>query len=1244
MTLTETCNLNDTLKITSDSQTQTIFTMVGASVLNVVGELICEHDSIFEIKYDSNFTSTMDIILKDQSQFNLFDDVVFKTNNVIQYNESIFTILAHHHIRRFDMNTIYLYNNSTFKIKISSPFFDTRLKLRIYDNAIFEMEEGNELLTLEDIELNNNGSLIPDSINYMVFLNSFQNSSLFIKPNATINSIHELHFNQNGFFQMGVLSNIKYLYELELRDNSVFNILNNSTIEKAYRFYFNENAFFTMYGYSSVLNSENLIFTGYSKIIFLENSLVNTTRNFELNGNSNCQMFFESKFNYVFTMYIRDFSTFIMNSSEITQVQNYIIISGSALFEMNNDSIIRNVRQIKINRKNSKFEMKNSSFLNSSSIEITNGTFVLNINGDRNGVNSTNLLCKNNGTFEVSYTSFITIQDTLMLDSCNIITADRTIRDLPIFFTNQINSIDFTFQSLSEVDLAFSVNPIQTTLPQNTKLLMGNRLLRLGTSNKVFCHLINMKSDYSEPYCPCDSVNCYITPLENITSILLNIDTSINTHQKYDEVEEELDIESVAIENKKISFYKTDNFILGVISHTENLVTDIKSLTKTVLMVSNQSFVFQNVVSKSIYSSENGTKFIINPMCKNGGHFNTTTQQCDNCLDSNCIDCSYNSKECLRCQQEYYITNDSKCVEIPNCLLKRSNRCLKCSDGYLLTENHCQNVSSCLIQTSNGTCQICSLKTFNFNNSSCEIADEHLLYTNQNNIIACKSGYITNSNNCQKCSDLYKSSEVCENGRPTKCEIEFEMNKSGQCEHNNCSDPNDENGRCSKFYDKCTFITNSKCLECYNNLILNNAECRTNYDLQCTNQSLVSCLRCKDAYYFNSSTNRCERCDSNCLTCVMNMTYCLSCPPGFYISNNICKTNSELVGICTQFISSGGCAKCAEGYYRNGLDCYKCDLSCSLCNTNFTCLTCNSTNYKTWSGDCKSQSSLIGCDVNVTQYGCTRCKEGYFQVNTNECEKCDTTCLTCSFKRSCESCLSSKVLLSSGICVTLSQITKCKEIINSKCNKCSFWNAPSLDGTYCEKRAVWWVILVVVLFIIFVLSILVIVLIFSTKRILKMIHTKEQEKTTTIFGMEKSNVKFNSLANNICVSSKELNFNSEIEEIPVNTETKIVFCVGNMSKNVLKIQFTTTTQIDKFTIRVTPEVVMLKKKFACEFSIYLKPECTCRINNTICIVSKNLKTNVENINEIIMKGITSQSTRIDYEELIEESKLGEGSF
>ncbi|ELP85514.1 protein serine/threonine kinase, putative, partial [Entamoeba invadens IP1] len=241
-------------------------------------------------------------------------------------------------------------------------------------------------------------------------------------------------------------------------------------------------------------------------------------------------------------------------------------------------------------------------------------------------------------------------------------------------------------------------------------------------------------------------------------------------------------------------------------------------------------------------------------------------------------------------------------------------------------------------------------------------------------------------------------------------------------------------------------------------------------------------------------------------------------------------------------------------------------------------------------------------------------------------------------------CITSEVLLSNGICVKLSQIPKCNEITNSKCIKCAFWYSPNSDGTYCRKKAVWWVITLVILFGVFVLTSFIIIFISTFKCIFKKIHTKELEKTTTIFKMTKSNIIFVTLINHICVSSIELNFNSEMDEIPVDNETKEVLCVGNMSKNVLKIQFTMTTQIDKFTVRVSPEVVALKKNFACEFSIYLTPKCTCQINNKICIVSKNFKTNIENTNEIIMKGITSQSSRIDYDELNEESKLGEGSF
>ncbi|ELP89959.1 protein serine/threonine kinase, putative [Entamoeba invadens IP1] len=1124
---------------------------------------------------------------------------------------------------------------------LQTVFFD----IYTVDNAIFKMEHGFKINSLGDVISRGNGIVFLDSIIRAHSFRFSENSTLHLNPNAFIERMMFFYFRDNATFEMGNNSSIIRADFFRFNGNSTLHLNSNATIENIDFFDFRDNTTFEMDNYSSLKFADFFDFNGNSTLLLHEHSLVNSIYDISFGGNSTFMMFSKSSINSTMDIYINGNSTFTMNSSEITSIKNRFYLSNNANFLMYNDAVIKNVTQIEINNGKHIFETNDNSFVNASNFKITNGTFVLNGNDDRNSVNSTNLSCINNGTIFVTNTSHVNILNTTIFNFCNIKVIKRTIRDLPIFFTYQINTTIFSFQNSYEVDLACSIMPIRTTLPQGTKLLIDGRLLRLGSSNKVFCHLMNENGFYSEPYCPCSSVNCYITPFKNITFFNLYIDTlPINSQHKTNELEEVLDIESVSIENKKVSFYKTDNFVLCVNSQSLKLITNISSLTKTVLLVSTQYFVFKKVVSQAIYTTNNHTEYLINPECEDGLHFNTITQECEKCTDLNCLDCFYNTNECLRCQHNYNIDRNGRCAIIPNCSLKRSNRCFKCSKGYLLVAGSCQKSTNCLIQTFDEKCQICDLNTFNINNTQCVHADDNTKYTNQNNIITCESGYVTNSTNCQKCSEMYNSSLVCENGHPTKCEITTEMNSNKSCENKNCSIPNDQNGRCSSPIAKCNFITNSVCLECNDNLIPNKMECRTNDDLLCTNQSSVSCLRCEDFYFYSSSTNKCEKCDLNCMTCVINSTHCITCPLGYYLSNNTCNTNAKLIGICTQLLSSGGCVKCIEGYYRNGLDCNKCDISCASCNTNLRCLTCNITNYKTSSGDCKSQSSLIGCDVNVTQYGCTRCKDGYFQVNTNECDKCDMTCLTCSSYGICESCISSEVLLSNGKCVNLSQILECNEISNSKCIKCSFWNEPSLDGTYCEKHTVWWVILVIVLFIIIVLTLFIILLVFTVKHILKKIHTKELEKTTTIFKMEKSNINFVPLANHICVSSKTLNFNSEIDEIPVESETKMVFCVGNASRNVLKIQFTMTTQIDKFTIRVSPEVVMLKKKFACEFSIYLTPKCTCQINNKICIVSKNLKTNVENTNEILMIGVTSQSTRIDYEELIEESKLGEGSF
>ncbi|ELP90229.1 protein kinase, putative, partial [Entamoeba invadens IP1] len=197
----------------------------------------------------------------------------------------------------------------------------------------------------------------------------------------------------------------------------------------------------------------------------------------------------------------------------------------------------------------------------------------------------------------------------------------------------------------------------------------------------------------------------------------------------------------------------------------------------------------------------------------------------------------------------------------------------------------------------------------------------------------------------------------------------------------------------------------------------------------------------------------------------------------------------------------------------------------------------------------------------------------------------------------------------------------------------------------CERKlSVWWVILVAVLFLLIVLFVLILLIVILTKIIFNKYHSHEIVKTTTLFAMNKSNINFVFLQGGVCVSSNLIDLNSDIEQIEVNVETRQLLCVGNTNKNAIKTQFTISSNITKFTIRVDPEVFTLKSGYACEFSIYVKPLCSCKINSTIHLVSKNLKTNEEKYNEILLVGVTQQTTRIDYDELIEDEKLGEGSF
>ena len=70
----------------------------------------------------------------------------------------------------------------------------------------------------------------------------------------------------------------------------------------------------------------------------------------------------------------------------------------------------------------------------------------------------------------------------------------------------------------------------------------------------------------------------------------------------------------------------------------------------------------------------------------------------------------------------------------------------------------------------------------------------------------------------------------------------------------------------------------------------------------------------------------------------------------------------------------------------------------------------------------------------------------------------------------------------------------------------------------------------------------------------------------------------------------------------------------------------------------------MKRFEACEFDIFIKPLCTTSLEDTIRLVTVNMKKGVETFHEVQISFTTQLSTKLDPNELIEEEVLGEGSF
>ena len=644
--------------------------------------------------------------------------------------------------------------------------------------------------------------------------------------------------------------------------------------------------------------------------------------------------------------------------------------------------------------------------------------------------------------------------------------------------------------------------------------------------------------------------------------------------------------------------------------------------------------------------------------CEKGYYLNNKVCEENIPIDTNC-EISLLPNECLRCKDGYELTSEKTCKELMNCKYSNNNHCLLCNDGYYLVNGSCiKGIDGCIYVDT--VCKMC-LNGYIMNKEGiCQLETENVEIVNsRNESIVCPLGQFINKNkDCENCNKQSKGCIQCTNEYCLICEEGYVLNEKKQCEQithclesdgiycSKCEENYSSNyTSCNQIKD-CSVHSLGKCVECEGTMIVStDGKCVTNNMSHCKEYSNKGCKTCNDGYYLNKD-NECERCNTNCKTCSVDSSYCITCRANHFVnSDNVCESVKEIEESCQVLIASGvGCAICNDGWFKDGLSCESCLPECQTCNNNFNCIECKDGYFFDINNVCKSNSTIVGCKGEITKnFGCLVCDDGYYRQN-KMCSLCDEDCKTCRNSGECESCHENSVL-QNGRCVGLSMIDECLKIIDAKCVSCSFWYKPSEDGTYCEKHVLWWVILLVILFILLLaigIAFIILNVVYHTfiKNKLGYFELQSDNK----FKFATSGIPFEDLGDGIMTSAKIIRFNG-LEPIPIDEKQQVIICIGNNSKQKLKIQLSLKEENMRYDLSLDHQFDILKPGEACEFELSLTVFCTTHIDDVLLIIAKPLKHTEREIVKTLDLFIESElSWKLDVSEFNQEKKIGEGSY
>lgn len=170
-------------------------------------------------------------------------------------------------------------------------------------------------------------------------------------------------------------------------------------------------------------------------------------------------------------------------------------------------------------------------------------------------------------------------------------------------------------------------------------------------------------------------------------------------------------------------------------------------------------------------------------------------------------------------------------------------------------------------------------------------------------------------------------------------------------------------------YDALCYACETPCEECYSLYLCKTCLTGILYNKVCVDD-------CPEGSLLNETTNSCDVCTDNCLTCSVETSNCTDCPNGFYYLDYEClvtcpsgyyedyySKNCELcVSPCETCSSSSACESCVSGYYLYEDDCM---IDCP-------------TGYYEGNGTCDSCNTTICRSCSATPDNCSDCAAGYY--------------------------------------------------------------------------------------------------------------------------------------------------------------------------------------------------------------------------------------------------------------------------